>query len=87
MTQAPNATVLADAGLEVVGIYEFQVPYVWSLETLAGFAYSTSILSRPALGEHVEAFECDLHDRLLAIHPDGRFEEPAWFKYELAARP
>lgn len=87
MSLAPNLTVLTDAGLAVVGTYEFEEPYVWTVETLAGFAYSTSILSRPALGEHLEGFERDLHDRLLAVHPEGRFEETISFKYELALRP
>jgi len=87
MTQAPNTTVLADAGLSMVGSHEFPVSYVWTVETLTGSTHSTSILSRPAWGDHFEAFEQNLHDQLLAIHAGGRFEEAASFKYGLAARP
>lgn len=87
MTQAPNTTVLSDAGFALVGDYEFVLPYVWTLDTLTGFAFSTSILSRAALGDHVAAFERDLKDRLLAVQPDGKFEECVSFKYELARRP
>jgi len=36
MTQAPNTTVLADAGLSMVSSYEFPVSYVWTVETLTG---------------------------------------------------
>ena len=46
LTQAPNLTVLTDAGLTVIGTYEF-TRRLWTLETLAGFAHSTSILSCP----------------------------------------
>jgi ubiquinone/menaquinone biosynthesis C-methylase UbiE len=87
LAQAPNLTVLADAGLSVIGTYEFAAPHSWTLETLAGFAYSTSILSRSALGNHVEAFERDLRDRLLSIQPDGHFEESVSFSYDLALKP
>jgi 2-polyprenyl-3-methyl-5-hydroxy-6-metoxy-1,4-benzoquinol methylase len=84
LTQAPNLTVLSDAGLDVIGTYEFTAPHAWTLETLAGFAYSTSILSRSALSNHDEAFERDLRDRLLPIQPDGNFEESVSFTYDLA---
>lgn len=39
-----------------------------------------------ALGNQVEAFECDLRDRLLAIQPDGNFEESVSFTYDLAVK-
>lgn len=87
LTQAPNLTVLADAGLGAIGAYEFTAPHRWTLETLAGFAYSTSILSRSALGNLVDAFERDLRDRLLSIQPDGNFEESVSFTYDLAVKP
>ncbi len=87
LARTPNLTVLADAGLTVVGTYEFTAPHIWTLETLAGFAHSTSILSRSALGGHVAAFERDLQDRLLAVQPDGNFEESVSFTYDLAAKP
>ena len=86
LAQAPNLTVLANAGLTVIGTYEFTAPHTWTLEALAGFAHSTSILSFSALGNHVEAFECDLRDRLLAVQPDGNFEESVSFKYDLAVK-
>jgi ubiquinone/menaquinone biosynthesis C-methylase UbiE len=87
LIETPNLTVLAEAGLDVIGTYEFATPHSWSLESLAGFAYSTSILSRSALGNHVEAFERDLQDRLLSIQADGNFEESVSFTYDLAVKP
>ena len=79
--------MLASAGLTVISTYEFTAPHIWTLETLAGFAHSTSILSRSALGDHLEAFERDLRDRLLAVQPNGNFEEPVSFTYDLAVKP
>lgn len=87
LVQAPHTTVLAEAGLELVGTYSFTAPHVWSLQTLAGLAHSTSILSRPALGGHLADFERDLAERLLAVQPDGRFEEQVTFWYDLAVKP
>ena len=74
-------------GSTLIGTYEFTVPHIWTLESLAGFAHSTSILSRSALGDHVEAFERDLRDQLLAVQPDGNFDESVSFTYDLAVKP
>lgn len=87
LARAPHITVLADAGLRVIARPEFSAPQIWTLESLIGFAHSTSILSRPALGSHVPDFERDLRDRLLAVQPDGPFDEIATFSYDLAVKP
>ena len=87
LTEAPHLTVLAGAGVMLIGTYEFTVPHIWTLESLAGFAHSTSILSRSALGDHVEAFERDLRNQLLAVQPDGNFDESVSFTYDLAVKP
>ena len=84
MTQATNLTVLADAGLTVIGTYEFTA-HIWTLETLGRL--------RPlhpfpvSLGDRVEAFERDLRDRLLAVQPNGNFEETVSFTHDLAIKP
>jgi hypothetical protein len=70
----------------MLGSYEFTAPHAWTLETLTGFAHSTSILSRAALGGHLADFERDLRDRLLAVQPDGRFRENVTFTYDLAVK-
>ena len=87
LSQVPHLTVLADAGLSVIGTYEFTVPHIWTIEMLAGFARSTSILSRAALGNQAESFERDLRDQLLAIQPNGHFEDSVSFTYDLAVQP
>lgn len=84
LAREPHLTVLAGAGFELLGSYEFTAPHSWTIESLAGFAYSTSVLSRAALGKHVKDFEKDLRGRLLSIQPSGIFEESVKFRYDLA---
>lgn len=87
LAREPHLTVLAGAGFELLGSYEFTAPHTWTIESLTGFAYSTSILSRSALGDRFHDFENDLRDRLLSMQPSGIFEESVSFKYDLAIRP
>ena len=53
-------------------------------ERLIGFLYSTSVLSKIALGSHVSAFEGDLRDRLSQVAPDNVVRESIGFHYTLA---
>jgi ubiquinone/menaquinone biosynthesis C-methylase UbiE len=87
LAEDPHKVILANAGLTIVGEFEFTVPYEWTVEKLTGFMYSTSILSQPALGPDVQAFASDLRTRLLAVDPDGAFREDISFSYTLAQRP
>jgi ubiquinone/menaquinone biosynthesis C-methylase UbiE len=41
----PDLALLADAGFESIGHYEFQVEHHWTVTELAGFVYSTSLLT------------------------------------------
>jgi len=85
--QEPNTTVLANAGFDIVGEFEFTAPYEWTVEKLTGFMYATSFLSQAALGRHVPAFERDLRETLLAVEPEGVFAEEISFSYTLARKP
>jgi len=86
MTRFPHTTVLQDAGFDVVGRYEFAAVHDWTITELIGLVYSTSLLSRAALGDRAAAFEADVRERLLAVEPDGIFREHAPFAYDLAFR-
>ena len=79
--------VIARGGFDPIGHYEFAVPLTWSVESLIGNAYTTSILSRQALGRTAAAFEADLTRKMLAHEPSGRFVETTTFAYTLACRP
>jgi SAM-dependent methyltransferase len=86
MDRDPHARVLERAGLVYEGKFEFSVAYRWSVESLAGFVYSTSLLSRAVLGTRIDDFERDLSRALLDARPDGDFEHELSFGYELARR-
>jgi ubiquinone/menaquinone biosynthesis C-methylase UbiE len=83
----PHAGVLADAGFLIEGRYEFRAVHDWTLDALIGLVYSTSLLSRVALGGLADAFEADVRDRLRAVESAGVFREHAVYAYDLAVRP
>ena len=79
--------MLRDAGFELAGSYQFPVSWEWTPETLIGFAYSTSVVSRDALGDLAPGFEEDLRREVCACEPSGVFRQTLEFAYELARRP
>lgn len=83
----PDRDILRDAGFQVLGKWEFPATHEWSFEALAGFLYSTSVLSRAALGDYAPAFEDDLRRELGAHEPGTLFRQETEFAYELARRP
>ncbi len=87
MADEPNTAILAAAGFTNVGAFDFSIPYVWTVEKLTGFMYSTSVLSREALGRHVHAFEGDLRERLMAVEPEAGFRQEIHFSYDLLRHP
>jgi ubiquinone/menaquinone biosynthesis C-methylase UbiE len=87
LAEQPHTSVLASAGFTIVGEFDFEIPYEWSVEKLTGFMYSTSVLSQPALGSNVQAFERDLREKLLAMEPDDVFREDISFSFTLARPP
>lgn len=85
--QRPDQDILRAAGFELAGSYQFAVSWDWTPETLTGFAYSTSILSRAALGDLAAGFEQDLRRQVRAAEPSGVLRQVITFDYELARRP
>jgi SAM-dependent methyltransferase len=86
-SQRPDLAVLADSGFCLTGRYEFSVAWEWTPEALVGFMFSTSILSRAALGDLAAGFEDDLRRELSACATAGRLAQRITFTYELAQRP
>jgi SAM-dependent methyltransferase len=76
--------ILEAAGFSYDGRFEFMRDDTWTLVSLVGFIYSTSILSRPALGSETAAFEADLMNRLGRFTDDGAFRHRATCAYDLA---
>ena len=83
----PHVDVLRDAGFEIVGRFEFVAVHEWSVETLVGFAYSTSIFPRTVVGAHADEFERDVRRRLHAVEPSGVFRDEISAAYDLGRRP
>jgi hypothetical protein len=87
MARDPHEQILSRVGFTYEGSHDFAIRHVWTIETLTGYLYSTSILSRHALGDVAHAFEEDLSVRMLRCHPTGRFEQDVRFSYQLAQKP
>jgi SAM-dependent methyltransferase len=85
--ERPDLAILEQAGFEVVGSYRFSAAHDWTPAALAGFLFSTSVMSRPALGEHAAPFEEDLRREMLACAPGGQLRQVIDFGYQLARRP
>jgi SAM-dependent methyltransferase len=83
----PDRAILEQAGFQCTGLRQFPTHHDWTIESLTGFAYSTSILSRAALGDLAPAFESDLRGELAPHSDHGRFPQEIPFDYELARRP
>jgi hypothetical protein len=75
---------LRRSGFEYAGKFAWMVEQEWTVETLAGFSYSTSILNRNVLGDRSGEFEKELAERLLPFANDGKFYESASYAYTAA---
>jgi SAM-dependent methyltransferase len=83
----PDRVILEEAGFRAISRFEFAIDHEWTPGELIGFLYSTSILSRAALGRLAPDFEADLRRELLACEPTGKLHQTIVFAYELARRP
>ena len=54
---------------------EIKTERTWTTDQIIGYLYSTSSSSIPVLGDKRESYEADVRRRLLAINPEGVFEE------------
>jgi SAM-dependent methyltransferase len=85
--ETPDAAILSDCGFAPAGRYTFLVDHEWTADTLIGHAYSTSVLSRAALGALAPDFEADVRRELAACDPGGRFRQVIDFDYDLFRKP
>ncbi len=83
----PHDQVLDEAGFDYVGRFEYSVELAWTVESLAGFSYSTSFLNREVLGDRAGEFESALAGLLHRFEPSGVLRESASFAYQLARKP
>ncbi len=87
LNEEANQAVLTSVGFDIIGRFEFTALHRWTVASLAGFVFSTSVLSRHVLGDLAPDFAADLRGRLLAVEPTGQFDQTISSAYELARRP
>ncbi|HVX30222.1 MAG TPA: class I SAM-dependent methyltransferase [Nitrolancea sp.] len=85
--QRPDRLVLTEVGLEFLGTFGFSEEYRWTVEELIGFVYSTSFLSRHALGACASEFESDMHSSLDRFDSSVGLHQTINFAYEFYVRP
>jgi SAM-dependent methyltransferase len=85
--ERPDLDIVRAAGFQVVGRHEFATGWEWTIDSLLGYVYSLSTLSRTALGDLVPGFEADLRRELRDYVTDGRLRQTLSFAYELGSRP
>lgn len=83
----PDREVLREAGFEPLGSWQFLTEYYWTLDALCGNLFSTSGLTRNALGGLAPELERDVRAQLSAYASDGRIKQVLDYRYDLARRP
>lgn len=79
--------VFAAAGFEDVQEQTFFIPHVWTVASLVGNAFSTSVMSRRALGDSAARFEAEVREKLLALNPGDAFPEKLRYWCTVARLP
>ena len=87
IAEQPHVEVLANAGFEVVGHYEFAQPHDWTIEELVGLVYSTSLLPASSSETVRSSSKPTCAPGSTTIEPSGIFREAATFAYDLATKP
>jgi SAM-dependent methyltransferase len=82
----PDATVLTEAGFELLGRRQFLVEHRWTLPELAGFARTLSTLPAGALATAAAAFDESISAELGPYLRDGYLTETVSFACELAVK-
>jgi SAM-dependent methyltransferase len=83
----PDEAILVDSGFEPLGRQQLRVSHEWTPESLTGYLFATSILSRVALGDLAGEFGADIRNALHACDPAGRYQQSVSFAYDLFRRP
>ena len=87
MVTEPHEQVLRSAGLDYKGRFELEQVERWTVESLIGNVYSTSVLNPRVLGHRRAEFTDDISTRLMACEPTGVFHQDQVYAYDLARRP
>jgi hypothetical protein len=80
----PDVKVLTAAGFSPGGRFDFPVSHRWTVDSLAGFVYSTSFLPAVVFGDQVPFFEAELARRLAPF--EDELVDRVGFAYDLARK-
>ncbi|HEU5420834.1 MAG TPA: class I SAM-dependent methyltransferase [Streptosporangiaceae bacterium] len=83
----PDQAILTAAGFAAAGRREYPVVREWTAAGMAGFLFSTAVLSRAALGGRAAELEADLRRELRAAAGDGPYRQDLTFACDLYRRP
>lgn len=83
----PDLAILRDCGFEFAGRQQFRASHEWTADSVTGYLFGTSVLSRAALGDLAGEFGADIQRVLHACDPSGRYRQSLSFAYELFRRP
>jgi ubiquinone/menaquinone biosynthesis C-methylase UbiE len=81
-----SSEVLSEAGFEIVRHHEIGLNRTWTLDEIIGFAYSTSVASKKAIGDAAGAFEADLRAALLEYDASGSYAATMTYYFLLARK-
>jgi SAM-dependent methyltransferase len=79
----PDRVVLEARGFEFAGRRQWRLSHEWTPESLIGYLFATSVLSRAALGDLATEFDADIRRELHACDPSGRYGQSLSFACEL----
>jgi SAM-dependent methyltransferase len=83
----PDQAILEESGFGFAGRQQFRVSHEWTPDSLIGYLFGTSVLSRAALGDLAPEFDADVRRELQACDPEGRFRQSLSFAYDLFRGP
>jgi SAM-dependent methyltransferase len=79
--------VLKDQGFEEVGSHPFVETHDWTIDSILGYLYSTSVCSRNVLGGNADRFENDLRSALGNHDPGGVYRENLRWGFTMGRKP
>jgi SAM-dependent methyltransferase len=82
-----NERVMRDVGFVEVGTFPFVEAHVWTIDTILGYLFSTSVCSKAVLGKNAPEFEAELRAALLACDPGGTYREDIEWGYTIGSKP
>jgi ubiquinone/menaquinone biosynthesis C-methylase UbiE len=84
---ATHENALREAGFTEVATHSFEERNQWTIGSILGFLYSTSVCSKRILGSKVETFERELTAALLTIDKGGAYMESTLWGYTFGRKP